>query len=89
MTPEIQALFDLLRDVGFAGLFALLFMNEKRDRTADRIRYETEISDVRSAWMSDIREIAGMRRSLYSVDPNSSVPRTIEPIKTALPSEPK
>lgn len=79
MTPEVQALFDVMREVGFAALFAWLYIAEKRDRTADRIRHESELSASRSAHMADIREIAGMRQSLFQVGTpqNPAVPRDL------------
>jgi len=75
MTPDVQALLDLLQQGGMLLLVAWLYVNEKRDHSATRIRLESELTGTRAAHMADIREIAGMRQSLYSLNPLNSVPR--------------
>jgi len=75
MTPDVQALLDLIQQFGIWIIFAYLYVQERRDHGLTRQRLETELSAARAAHMADIREIAGMRQSLYSLNPLTSVPR--------------
>lgn len=74
MTPEVQSLFDIIQQLGFAALFAWLYISEKRDHNATRREKDTELEKSRSAHLADIREFARIAQSLYTVS-QPAVPR--------------
>ena len=75
MTPEIQALLDIIQQVGLWAIFAWLYVQEKRDHAETRRNLYAQLEAAKSSHMADIREIAGMRQNLYSLNPQNSVPR--------------
>lgn len=83
MTPEVQALLDMVQQFGIWIIFAWLYITEKRDHMQTRKDKDIEIEKIRAAYLADIREMAGMRTSLYSVQ-GPAVPRT--PEKETIPA---
>lgn len=75
MTPDVQALLDLVQQFGIWIVFAWLFITEKRDHAETRRTKDIEIDKVRTAHLSDIREFARLNGNLYSVQ-QPAVPRT-------------
>ena len=77
MTPEVQSILDIIQQVGMWAVFAWLYMTEKRDHAETRKSKDLEIERLRSAHMADMRELAGLQRSLYRVGSadNPAVPR--------------
>lgn len=80
MTPEIQSILDIVQQFGIWVIFAWLYVTEKRDHAETRRRAEQELKEARQAHMSDIRDIAGLQRSLYSVGTpmHPAVPRDLK-----------
>jgi len=49
MTPEIQGLLSIIRDVGMWAVFAWLYISEKKDHAITRREKDAEIEKQRSA----------------------------------------
>jgi len=54
MTPDVQALLDLIQQFGIWIIFAYLYIQERRDHGLTRQRLESELTATRAAHMADI-----------------------------------
>lgn len=74
MEPSIEILSSLITPIGVAAIFVWLYINEKRTHEETRRYYWSRLDDERTAhertrmlYRDDLREIAGMRQHLNSV----------------------
>lgn len=88
MTPELEIILKLLSDFVLSGIFAYMFITERRDHAETRKELYKDVENARGEHREDLRQLAGLRQSLQRQPYPPEVWNGTPPDKTRTPKAP-